>query len=205
MYTYPTFSTHLSRSRYCMSRLWLLSHDLSYINFFLLLHSLNTLSIEQNSSSGSAFQKTPATVFRFNRWSCQDFENAQEKTYHSKQKKCRVTYLLQLPTFAVDEFSSLLKVICILIDACMIDFIVDFCSSLKTYPCTFPVYCTSAVHECRITRHCPKAIPFTPMHTSFHSRDVQHGTTGWDKQMVSRVSVSTKVLTSILIIPNKKP
>ena len=60
-------------------------------------------------------------------------ENAQEKTYHSKQKKCRVTYLLRLPTFAVDECSSLLKVICILIAACMIDFIVDFCSSLKTY------------------------------------------------------------------------
>ena len=124
-------------------------------------------------------------------------ENAQEKTYHSKQKKCRVTYLLQLPTFAVDECSSLLEVICILIAAWMIDFIVDFCSSLKTYPCTLPVYCTSAVHECRITRHCPKAIPFTAMHTSFHSRDVRHGTTGWDKQMVSRVSVSTKVLAHI--------
>ena len=88
IYTYPTFSTHLSR--YLVSRLWLLSHGLSYINFSLLLHSLNTLSIEQNSSSGSAFQKTPATVFRFNRWSRQDSWKCTRK--HTTQSKRNVEW-----------------------------------------------------------------------------------------------------------------
>ena len=85
IYTYPTFSTHLSR--YLVSRLWLLSHGLSYINFSLLLHSLNTLSIEQNSSSGSAFQKTPATVFRFNRWSRQDIWKCTRENIPLKAKE----------------------------------------------------------------------------------------------------------------------
>ena len=31
-----------------------------------------------------------------------------------------------------------------------------------------------------------KTIPLTPMHTSFHSRDVWHSTTGWHKQIVEQ-------------------
>ena len=197
MHTYPSFCTHLSRYR--VGRLWLLSRGL-----FPALISPCSL-IPWILCQPDPFYKAHLPVLHSRRPQQLSFDsiNGVLGIFLKMHKRhniipltcCKSKGIVEWHTFFSFKLSQwmsvqiLLKVICILVAGCMIDFIVDFSGCLETHPCVVPVCsykCSTWMWNHKaLPKNC-RSIALTPKHTSFRSRDVRHSTTGWHKQMAEQ-------------------